>query len=135
MIYISETGNRVMQYDLENRQQLSDLADFGKVEDAPSMLLVMAQMPGGDLVIGTGTTVVLLNQYSGEITREIKMDRMGWAAVAPSIDPGYLLLGNFFDGEFVKLRVEDGVIVARNTIDEERSLSGIAQYPGSLASH
>ena len=135
MIYISETGNRVMQYDLENRQQLSDLADFGKVEDAPSMLLVMAQMPGGDLVIGTGTTVVLLNQYSGEITREIKMDRMGWAAVAPSIDPGYLLLGNFFDGEFVKLRVEDGVIVARNTIDEELSLSGIAQYPGSLASH
>ncbi|MDP7297510.1 MAG: hypothetical protein QGF92_08665, partial [Gammaproteobacteria bacterium] len=85
--------------------------------------------------IGTGTSVVFLDQDSGEITHEIRMDRMGWAAVASSIDPGYLLLGNFFDGEFVKLRVDDGKIVARNTINEERSLSGIAQYPGPLASH
>lgn len=130
MIYISETGNRVMQYDLENRRQLPDLVDFGKVEGAPAMVLVMAQMPGGDLVIGTGTSVVFLDQHSGKIVNEIKMDRMGWAAVAPSIDPGHLLLGNFFDGEFVKLRVSDGEIVARNTIGEERSLSGIAQYPG-----
>jgi hypothetical protein len=61
------------------------------------------------------------------------MDRIGWAAVAPSTDSGYLLLGNFFDGEFVKLRVTDGKIVARNTIGEERSLSGIVQYSGRPA--
>jgi hypothetical protein len=130
MIYISETGNRVMQYDLENRRQLPDLVDFGKVEGAPPMVLVMAQMPDGQLVIGTGSSVIFLDQHSGEIVHRIKMDRIGWAAVAPSVDPGYLLLGNFFDGEFVKLRVADGEIVARNTIGEARSLSGIAQYPG-----
>ena len=128
MIYISETGNRVMQYDLENRRQLPYLADFGDTDGAPSMVLVMTQMPDGKLVIGTGTSVVMLDQYSGNIVHEIKMDRIGWAAVAPSIDPGHLLLGNFFDGEFVKLRVSDGKIVARNTIGEERSLSGIAQF-------
>jgi hypothetical protein len=130
MIYISETGNRVMQYDLENRRQLPDLVDFGKVEGAPRMVLVMAQMPDGQLAIGTGSSVIFLDQYSGEIVRRIDMDRVGWAAVAPSVDPGFILLGNFFDGEFVKLRVADGEIVARNTIGEARSLSGIAQYPG-----
>ncbi len=133
MIYISETGNRVMQYDLENRRQLPDLADFGTVEGAPPMVLIMTQMPGGKLVIGTGKSVVFLDQYSGEIVHKIEMDRIGWAAVAPSTDSGYLLLGNFFDGEFVKLRVTDGKIVARNTIGEERSLSGIVQYSGRPA--
>ena len=133
MIYISETGNRIMQYDLENRRQLPDLADFSKVEGAPPMVLVMAQMPAGQLVIGTGSSVIFLDQHSGEIVRRIEMDRIGWAAVAPSVDPGYVLLGNFFDGEFIKLRVADGEIVARNTIGEARSLSGIAQYPGRTA--
>ncbi len=130
MIYISETGNRVMQYDLANRRQLPDLVDFGKVDGAPPMVLVMAQMPNGDLIIGTGRQIVFLDQDSGEIIKEIGFDRSGWAAVAPSIDAGYVLLGNFFDGEFVKVRVTDGEVVARNTIGEERSLSGIVQYPG-----
>lgn len=131
MIYISETGNRVMQYDLANRRQLLDLADFGKVDGGPPMVLVLAQMPNGDLVIGTGRSIVFLDQNSGEIIKEIAFDRSGWAAVAPSIDPGHILLGNFFDGEFVKLRVADSKVVARNTIGEERSLSGIVQYPGN----
>jgi hypothetical protein len=130
MIYISETGNRVMQYDLANDRQLPDLADFGKIEGAPPMVLVMAQLSSGDLVIGTGRSIVLLDQNSGEILKEINFDRSGWAAVSPSIDPGFVLLGNFFDGEFVKLRIADGEIVARGSIGEERSLSGLAQYPG-----
>jgi len=130
MIYISETGNRVMQYDLANRQQLPDLADFGKIDGGPPMVLVLAQMPNGDVVIGTGRSIVFLDENTGEIIQEIAFDRSGWAAVAPSIDPGHVLLGNFFDGEFVKLRVADSKVVARNTIGEERSLSGIVQYPG-----
>jgi hypothetical protein len=130
VIYISETGNRVMQYDLENRRQLPDLADFGKVEGAPPMVLVMTQMPDGTLAIGTGRSLVLMDQNSGAITRDITFDRSGWAALAPSIDPGHILLGNFFDGEFIKVRLADGEVVDRNSIGEERSLSGIAQYPG-----
>jgi hypothetical protein len=130
MIYISETGNRVMQYDLANDRQLPDLVDFGKIEGAPPMVLVMSQMPGGDVVIGTGRTLIFLDQDTGEMNNEISFDRSGWAAVAPSIEAGHVLIGNFFDGEFVKVRVADGEIVARNSIGEQRSLSGIAQYPG-----
>lgn len=134
MIYISETGNRIMQYDLENDRQMPDLVDFGQLEGAPPMVLVMTQMTGGRLAIGTGRSVVFVDQHSGEIVHEIEMEGPGWAAVAPSIDPGHLLLGNFFSGDFVKLRIADGKIVARNTIGEERSLSGIAQYPGPSGS-
>jgi hypothetical protein len=131
MVYISETGDRVMQYDLANEKQLPDLANFGEIEGAPPMVLVMAQMPDGDLVIGTGRSVVFLDQHTGEIKNEIGFDTSGWAAVAPSTDPGHLLLGNFFSGEFVKVRVADGEIVAQNSIGQKNSLSGIAQYPGN----
>jgi len=130
MIYISETGDRVMQYDLANERQLPDLADFGELEGAPPMVLVMSQMPDGELIIGTGRSIVFLDQNTGAITNEIVMDTSGWAALAPSTDLGHVLLGNFFSGEFVKIRVTDGEIVASNSIGENNSLSGIAQYPG-----
>jgi hypothetical protein len=130
VVYISETGNRVMQYDLANERQLPDLANFGEMENAPPMVLVMVQMPDGDLVIGTGRSVVFLDQHTGAIMNEISFDTPGWAAVTPSTDAGHLLLGNFFTGEFIKVRVTDGEVVARNSIGETNSLSGIAQYPG-----
>ena len=41
-----------------------------------------------------------------------------------------MLAGNFFTGDFVKLRLADSHIVARGSIGEQRSLSGIAQFPG-----
>ena len=131
MVYISETGDRVMQYDLANEKQLPDLANFGEMDGAPPMVLVMSQMPNGDLVIGTGRSVVFLDQHSGRILNEIAFETSGWAAVAPSTEPGHLLLGNFFTGEFVKVRIADGEVVAKSSIGENNSLSGIAQYPGT----
>jgi len=132
-IYISETGNRVMQYDLANRQQLPDLADFGKMDDAPAMVLFMTMLEDGRLMLATGGDILMMDSGDGRITGRVEMQGSGWAAIAPSTDPGFLLAGNFFTGEFVKVRIQNGEVVARNTIGEQRSLSGIAQYPGSVA--
>ncbi|MGI9309160.1 MAG: hypothetical protein ACR2P6_07850 [Gammaproteobacteria bacterium] len=134
MIYISETGNRVMQYDLENKKQLPDLVDYGAAENGPKMVLVLSQMQSGDLIVATGSSVLVLDQHSGETRKEIAMETPGWAALAPSTSPGYILLGNFFSGEFVKLRVGDGEITAHNSINEKNSLSGIAQFIGTSKS-
>lgn len=130
VIYISETGNRVMQYDLAARRQLPDLAVFDGSSGGPAMTLVMTQMPDRTLVIATGATLALLDPDSGELLDDIAIGSAGWAAVAPAIDAGHVLLGNFFTGEFVKLRLADGEIVARASIDEQNSLSGIVQYGG-----
>jgi len=129
-IYISETGDRVMQYDLENRRQLADLADFSQAEDGPAMALFLTKLPDGTLVLATGASMVLMDPDNGALLGEIQLGSPGWAAVTPSTDAGHLLVGNFFTGEFIKLRIADGEVVARNTINEERSLSGIAQYAG-----
>ncbi len=130
VIYISETGNRLMQYDLANRQQLPDLAVYDPAKGGPAMVLYMTSLADGTLVIATGASLLLVNPETGDTEQEVRLESGGWAAVTPAIDAGHVLVGNFFTGEFVKLRLADGEVVARSSINEARSLSGIAQYGG-----
>lgn len=129
MIYISETGRRVMQYDLANDRQLPDLADFSN-DPAVPMVLVMNPTPDGQLLISTGKGFILVDARSGKILRSYPLEGMGWAAVNSSADGQYALIGNFFTGDIVKVRLADGAVVARNNIGQKESLSGVAQFPG-----
>ncbi len=128
-IYISETGNRILQYDLKNKKQLPDLAVFN---DDPQvrMLLWMTRMNKDTLLAITGGSMVTIDQNTGKVLREFKMGSFGWAAATPSIDGQFILVGNFMDGDIAKVSVKDGSVVARNNIGEKRSLSGVAQFPG-----
>jgi outer membrane protein assembly factor BamB len=129
MIFVSETGKRVMQYDLRNRRQLPDLADFAGNPDVP-MVLVMNPAPDGRLLISTGKGFLVMDPKSGAVLRNYPLEGMGWAAVTSSADGKFAIIGNFFTGEIVKVRLSDAAIVARNNVGQKESLSGIAQYPG-----
>lgn len=129
MIYISETGNRVMQYDLANQMQLPDLKVFEEDENV-FMVLTMSQMLDGSLLISTGYGLVTLDQHSGEVLRYYDLDSGGWAASGPSIDGKHMIVGNFFTGQVVLVSVETGEITKSNFIGQNNSLSGVAQYPG-----
>ena len=128
-IYISETGNRILQYDLKNKKQMPDLAVFN---DDPQvrMLLWMTRMDQDTLLAITGASMVTINQNTGKVLREYKMGTFGWAAATTSIDGQHILVGNFMDGDIAKVNVNDGAIVARANCGEKRSLSGVAQFPG-----
>jgi len=129
MIFVSETGKKVMQYDLANRRQLPDLADFTGNPDVP-MVLVMNPLPDGRLLISTGKGFLVMDPKTGAVLRNYPLEGMGWAAVNSSADGGHVIIGNFFTGDIVKVRLADGAIVARNNVGQKESLSGIAEYPG-----
>jgi outer membrane protein assembly factor BamB len=130
MIYVSETGPKVMQYDLANNRQLPDLAVFENDARVP-MVLTMAPFSDGRLLIATGSGVIVLDQHSGELLRHIPIEgRPGWAAVAPTYDDEFVLVGNFWTGDLLKIRIEDAEIVARTNVGQKESLSGIAQFGG-----
>ena len=128
-VYISETGNRIMQFDLKNNKQLPDLAVF---KDDPNvrMVLWMTKLHDGSLLVVTGANMITVDPRSGKVVKTYEMDSFGWAAAATSIDGAHILIGNFMDGDVAKVSVADGSIVARANIGEQRSLSGIAQFPG-----
>ncbi len=129
MIFVSETGKRVLQYDLKNQKQLPDLANFENNPDVP-MVLVMNATPGGQLLVSTAKGFLLMDPKTGAVLRNYPLEGMGWAAVNSSPDGQFALIGNFFSGDIVKVRLSDGAIVARNNVGQKESLSGIAQFPG-----
>ncbi len=129
MIFVSETGKRVLQYDLKQQKQLPDLANFENNPDVP-MVLVMNPTPDGRLLVSTAKGFLLMDPKTGAVLRNYPLEGMGWAAVNASPDGQFALIGNFFSGEIVKVRLSDGAIVARNNIGQKESLSGIAQFPG-----
>ena len=55
---------------------------------------------------------------------------VGWAAVGNSIEPDTTLIGNFFTGTVAKFSLKTGEIVAKAESGVQRSLAGLAQYPG-----
>lgn len=129
LVFISETGKRVMQYDLKHRKSLPDLANFSNDPEVP-MVLVMSATRDGQLLISTGKGFLLLDAHTGAVLRYYPLSGMGWAALCASPDGRFTLVGNFFTGEIIKVRLSDGVIVARNNVGQKESLSGIAQFPG-----
>ncbi len=132
LIFLSETGPRVMQYDLRNDRQLPDLKDFAGDPDIP-MVLVMNRLPDGRLLVSTGQGFLVLDPSSGQVLRRYRLEGAGWAAIAPSVEGHFALVGNFFSGEVLKVRLVDGVIMSRANVGQKRSLSGIAQFPGQPA--
>ena len=129
MVYVSETGNRVMQYDLVNDRQLPDLRVF---EDDENVFMVLTLMPmlDGSLLISTGNGLVILDKDSGETLRYYDLLSPGWAASGPTVDGEGIVVGNFFTGEVVIISRESGEVVRSNNIGQKNSLSGVAQFPG-----
>ncbi len=129
MIYLSETGPVIKQYDLVNDRQMADLVLFQGDARVP-MVLVMVPARDGNLLVTTGFGFVVVDQDTGAVLRHYPIEGRGWAAIAPTTDGKGVIVGNFFTGDFVRLRLDDGVVTHRANIGQKESLSGIAQFPG-----
>ncbi len=129
LIYCSETGNVIRQYDLANDRQLPDLVRFEK-DPAMPMVLVMNPRPNGELLVSNAAGFVTVDPKSGALLRNYRLPGMGWAAVNSSTDGAFAYIGNFFTGEVVKVQLSDGQVVARANVGQKESLSGIAQFGG-----
>jgi hypothetical protein len=129
LIYLSETGTLVQQYDLANDRQLPELANFSGNPAMP-MVLVMNPLPDGRLLISNGGGFAIVSPKDGAIERSYRLDGLGWAAVNSSSDGEHAFVGNFWTGELVKVRLSDGAVEARAFVGQRESLSGVAQFPG-----
>ncbi|MCK6371319.1 MAG: PQQ-like beta-propeller repeat protein, partial [Gammaproteobacteria bacterium] len=128
MVYISETGNVIKQFDLANGRQLPDLAVFENDPKVP-MTIVMVAGTDGNLMVSTGAAFFIADVRSGAILRHYPLEGMGWAALAPTVDGKGAIVGNFFSGDVIVVDLADGRVIRRANIGQKRSLSGIAQFP------
>jgi hypothetical protein len=131
IMYSSETGPRVMKYDLEADKQLPDFVTFGPKE---GMVLVAAYQPDGTVMMIKAVSreefVLQHLTADAEVLRTYELPSPGWAIISPSVDPNVMLLGNFFSGTVAKFDLDTGEITADVQVGVQRSLAGIAQYAG-----
>jgi len=133
LVYCSELGNRLFQYDLEADKQLPDLITYDPASG--DMTMIASYQPDGTLLyikanFREGFFLQKLDPNSGEATRTWNTEGPGWASLGVSAESGKALVGNFFTGSLIKIDLDSGETVARAETDVQRSLAGIAQYPG-----
>jgi len=131
MLYSSETGTRLMQYDLENDKQLPDFITF---EPREGMVLIgIYQADGSVLMIKAVSRSEFVVQHlsaDAEVLRTYELPGPGWATMVPSAKDGEVFISNFFSGDLATLNLDSGEIDVKVNVGVERSLAGIAQYAG-----
>jgi hypothetical protein len=128
LVYCSETGTRLMRYDLESARQLPDLQRLPEGER--EMFFAMDYGPRSRLYVSRGTRVDLVSP-EGRTMCCYPLDGHGWATLKAAADGRHLYIGNYFSGQLVKLELESGEQVAVADTGVERSLAGIAEYVGA----
>lgn len=125
LIYVSETGPRLMHYDLVDHRQMPDLRRAAD-GDRAMMHFDLSLTPDGVLMVCMGNRVEAL-ALDGTVQRTYPLPGFGWSIIdARGGADAYV--GNWFSGEVVRLALASGEITAR-TIVAPKCMAGIARYP------
>lgn len=130
LVYCSETGPRLMRYDLGNDRQLPDLQSFQPpFRGPPEMFFGMAYGRDGALYVLRGARIDVVNG-AGETVRSLPLEGFGWASIAITPDGRFACVGNFFTGEVAKVNLASGAVVRTVATGQARALAGLAVYAG-----
>lgn len=131
--YATETGKRIMRYDVVNDRQMPDLVTYPSGDDfARVWAIAVKHLPDGRLLVTRGDFMELLDEQ-GEVLNSYPLETYGWSDIEVSRDGIHCLVSNIWEGTVVKVNIESAEIVG--TIDTglkapNRSLAGVAEFPG-----
>ena len=129
LIYVSENGRRVMQFDLVQGVQLPDLFVMPAHESVGTC--GMALHPDGGMMMATGSAAALYD-LSGQMVRPIDVpERKGWSRLQRSKDDQTFFVSNFFEGIIQRRDLSTFKVLAEHDIGRKYSLTGIAECAGS----
>lgn len=132
LVYCSETGPRLMRYDLAHDRQLPDLQSFQPpFQGPPEMFFGMAYGPDGALYVLRGARIDVVNA-AGETTRSIPLEGFGWATIAVTPDGRHAYVGSFFSGQVAKVALATGAVVRTVATGQTRALAGVAVRAGRV---
>jgi hypothetical protein len=132
--YATETGKRLMRYDVVNDRQLPDLVTYPGEPGSTDRVWVIAvkYLPDGRLLITRGDFMELLDE-EGDVLRTYPLETYGWSDIEICGDAKHCLVSSMWEGTVVKVNIESGEIVGE--IDTgmkapNRCLAGVAEYKG-----
>lgn len=131
LVYTSETGTRLMRYDLVNDRQLPDLQAVLPPfpPGPPPMFFGMAYGKDGIVHVLRGGSIHLVDA-AGVTTRQIPLEGFGWALIELAADGSHAFVSNFFTGEVAKIDLTSGVKMGSIATQAPKAVAGIAEYNG-----
>ena len=131
LIYCSETGPRLMLYDLVNDRQLPDLQSFAPPypPGPPPMFFGMAYGRDGTLYVLRGASIHVVDQ-GGTTVRQIPLEGFGWATIELAADGQNAFVSSFFSGEVAKIDLASGNKVGSIATQAPKAVAGLAEFRG-----
>jgi sugar lactone lactonase YvrE len=131
LVYCSETGPRLMRYDLFEDRQLPDLQSFTPPypPGPPPMFFGMAFASDGTLYVLRGASMHVVDE-AGQTTRQIPLEGFGWAALELCADGRHAFISNFFSGEVAKIELSTGAKIGSIATGAQRAVAGLAECVG-----
>ena len=132
MLYVSELSDSIRRWDVVADKALPNLVTYPP-ESGDMAMSIMYTADGRLVHIKANFKAGFIMQTltdTGEVIRTYNLPGPGWAALGRSIEKDIVLLGNFFTGTATKFSLASGEIVAKAETGVQRSLAGLAQYPG-----
>ncbi len=126
LFYVSETGPRLMRFDLATGTQLPDLRTFPF--DREHMYFGLTRAQAGELLCTRGNGIEVMDEEGRDLDF-YPLEGFGWALVEDLSDGRHCVVGNWFSGEVIKFNKQAREIVASENVGE-RCIAGIAQYSG-----
>jgi len=127
LVYVSETGPRLMRYDIEAGEQLPDLLAYP--EGQYKMFFDLAVDADGNVVACMGNAVVVIDAAGNIVHSVTPPGDFGWSVIRGAGKDGQYYVANWFTGAIILLDLASGEVLAETAIDP-KCVSGMARYPG-----
>ncbi len=131
--YTTETGKRIMRYDIVNDCQLPDLMTCPGEMDDRNWVIAVQYLSDGRMLVTRGASFDILDQ-TGDLIRNYDISKYGYgfASITPCRDGQHILTSNVFTGVMVKVNLESGDVTGEidTGMSEHRSLAGLAEFVG-----
>ena len=130
--YTTETGRRLMRYDIQHDEQMEDLDGYPDADPANRedrrWFIAPAYLADGRLIC-TVADGLQIYSATGELKQRLPLPGYGWAQVIPDVDERYVLAANVWTGNAARIDIENNSI--EQIIDVGftapfRSLAGVA---------
>ena len=130
--YTTETGKRIMRYDVVNDRQMSDLVTYpGEMGDGVWVIAVK-YLSDGRLLVTRGEEFEILDE-DGKVLQAYVLPDYGWSDINICADGDHAIFSNIFTGIMVKVNLPSGDVVGRINTGQakpKRALAGLAEFPG-----
>jgi hypothetical protein len=131
--YATETGKRIMRYDVVNDRQMPDLVTYPGDDIFDRVWAIAVKyLPDGRLLVTRGDFMELLDE-KGKVLKTYPLETYGWSDIEICGDGQHCLVSSIWTGTVAKVHVESTEIVG--TIDTGmkapyRTLAGVAEFKG-----